>query len=177
MSLRALMHEKPVVGYGVVVVLLALAGWIAFGGVGGAGAKNGSVRWFYDMETGQLIEHAAGMEHIPPITLENGHEAVSAYVFACGKCDDGASHQLGYVEKFTEKGKQQQLDPPTVVDFDSVVPGMPGGQSPEPSRLVAVPGDEMQWVGVNTPAGMRLVNDVRYRLCPDGSAVECVPGQ
>ncbi len=167
----SLMQEKPVVAIAVIIVCLLVVGWMAFGR-GKSNAGQTTQRWFYDMESGELVAKPAGLEHLPPITLENGHEAVGAHVFACGKCDESEAHQVAYLEKYTEYGKQQALNPVQELSPD------PSKQMQQgPMQVIAFPGDEPRWIDINGAMGAQLIAQAKANVCPDGTAAECFPGQ
>lgn len=153
--------DQPWFGAGLAIAIIALAVWRPWGRTAQAHAG----RWYYDLTEGQLV--VADFRELPPVTLASGHEAVIAHVFTCGNCADDSHRFIGYLERYSEAGKQQLSAPRTGDD-----------SPPNPTAVVEIaaapaPGKAPQWLPMMSPAAMTIRN-VSAR-CPDGKVSSCFP--
>lgn len=158
-----ILKDQPWLGAGMAFVIVAIAVWRPWAGE--ANAVGG--RWYFDLNSGELV--TADSKELPPITLDSGHLAVLAYVYACGECANESNRFIGYLERYTDSFKED------------VRAGRPPGQGDAmEARMAAVEvaaaprdGESPQWVAMMSPAASHIRN-VGQR-CPDGKAVSCLP--
>lgn len=178
MSIRDVIQQQPIGAYGAVVVMLGVAAWFAFGGSKREVNELATYRWFYDMQIGELVGHPSAVGTMPPITLENGHEAVGAHVYSCEACGPNTPYKIGYIEKYTTEGNQTtDSTRDEEIGFRDEVPNQAVGAAALSGHLVAIPAEKVEWVSFASQRGKQIVHGARQRTCPNGSAVECFPGQ
>ena len=150
------MGRNPLVTVVAVVVLAVALIFIFRQSAGSGGPQAGNANW-YDMGTGELYGgFKMGEADLPPITLPSGNEGVMAKVFSRTSCDIKADRFIGYLEKYTEKGKvamkaaksQDTLDIGTVQHVSMN------------ERLVMRPGDE-EWVVAGSDDGRAVWGPTR----------------
>lgn len=151
----SMLSNKPAVGVVIAVVCLVLAGVVVLR-PGGASANH--THWVYDLETGDLI---ASADQGPfPITLDNGHQAVRAMVYACGSCEN--DHFVGMLERMPEASQQAQRQA-----------AGPGAAPPVTEIAVPIEGKPLQWVVVGSPQSASISNYARSRCAGDDRPVIC----
>jgi hypothetical protein len=159
MGIREAVRENQAFGIGIVVVILAVAGWISFGR--GRQQKTEVIgSWFYNMDTGQVEAHV--MFDVAPVTLPSGAVGVYARYFSCGECADEQHRFLGFLEKY----EQPPADP-----NGPDMTGMPSGPG---EQFVAKPDEPTKWYPSTAPQAQQLLN-VRAR-CPGSTPRRCEPG-
>lgn len=85
----------------IAVVLLATAGWLAFG----RDRVPADIRldYFYDLDTGELF--TAPRDQLAPFPAPGGGTAVKATVFSCESCDNRDTHFIGWLERYSDEAK------------------------------------------------------------------------
>jgi hypothetical protein len=156
-----ILRDKPVIGVAVIVIVVAAVVYINMDR--GGGPTTG--RWFYDMTTGDLVQVATSDP--PPITLDNGHEAVWAHVFACGNCGNADQRFIGYLEKFNASVGG---DISASANPDS--PLTPATDEPGARSRIASPDKPDEWFAGNSPQAMAVRNGLIQR-CPGGRPKPC----
>lgn len=164
MSIREFTQKYPVVA---VVLAVVVVGFAVYRVAGGKRGGSGNLRWFYDVQTGQLFSHDGNA--LPPIAAPSGGEGVRAHVFTCGNCSNAADRQIAYLEKNVR---------PETPTGDATTPTNPNpGQMmmlKEGRQLVAQPDTELKWIALESPAGMRLTR--MADRCPDPKKLQmCQP--
>ena len=171
MSVRTWLNEHSAAAAGIVIALLAVALVIIYQVMKSSPPK----AWYFDTGNGQLF--AAAHE---PSAAPSGKEAVRAYVFGCGGCDQ-AQRKVGYIERVTEAGRRAtgtaRIGTP---EHEAIIPGGKSAGGTEAvlalrneGHLVALPQDQ-KWVSVMSDEGMALIE--KAGTCPDGKAAErCLP--
>ena len=96
------MTRNPVVAV-VAVVVLIVALFIILRQFGTGTRGNPSDAFWYDVEKKTLFPHEGV---ISPIEAPSGGQGVRAFVYACKSCDDDNDRFIGYLQRYTEEGKQ-----------------------------------------------------------------------
>jgi hypothetical protein len=169
MSLSDIVEGNKQVVLIIAVIVLLGAGLMMVRGKGEAGAT--AARWYYDLDTGELVAHATFERS--PVTLPDGHSAVLAHVYGCGDCEGETF--LVYVER---------TDPS--VDIPEIRTGKDGGDT-DPGKVVVAltaaaqiavdpktTGGEPQWL----PASQRAAMSGLANKCGKGQRPrECLPSR
>lgn len=142
-------HSKLAIG-------ISLAGIILFGIVIGFQLRGGgashlpvfSNRQFYTTDDGATW-FADDSVNIPPYD-HDGKQAVIAYVFSC---DGGKNAFVQFMEKYTDKARQQLTSPANAVSNGVLL-----------AKLVKRPGDKV-WLSETSPQGLAMMKP----RCPDGA--------
>jgi hypothetical protein len=169
MSVRDWMNSNP--ASTTVVAIVLLIGAIAFAVVrfrGGATPGRTDVQWFYELDSGDLIEVAC--HEISPIATEAG-QAVKAQIYSCSSC--GSDRRVAWIEKYDEKTRAK------VVAWQEQVSGenrggVQDGAALSRGRLISrVP--EIKWVRMNSAAGRKIMVDAATLCGVDGKLKFCEP--
>lgn len=151
-------------GLGVAVTLLVLAAVITVWSRSGAAPRQ---RYFYNLQSGDLVAHATA--EAPPVTLRSGAQGVLAHVFACGDCATNKPF-IGFLAKYSDEDKRAMTVEIQEQDIR--------GPMQVPVLLIAreppTPGGELEWVSMQSPHGMMIVDSARAR-CGATAPQECVP--
>lgn len=143
------------------LVVLLLACLILTAGVNWlrkAGGNQEPHRWYYDMETRELV--VVSRQHPDsPITLPSGHQAYAAVVFGCGRCDDAAK-RLFYLSRME-------------VAEPASAPSLPSGYSGGRPVVYVRGRHDDQWHEAASPQGQRVV-DLRSQ-CREAELLMCDP--
>lgn len=153
---------------GVVVVIVAIAGFILIRSNGGSEALGS---WYYDLGTGELF--VGPDSAIAPIEAESGvNQGVRAYIYTCGDCSS-EQRKLIYLSKMTEEAKQAL----------STSIAQPGVES-EATRIVDEgervamppqnPGAPVTWVAATSPQGRSIMAALRT-MCNGSIGKPCLP--
>jgi len=130
--------------------------------------------YYLDLKTGKLFPGSA--QQLAPIDAPSGAgNGVSAFVYACEACD-AASMQIGYVEKYSDSGKEtyarvRELGPDAPADLTAMV---------DRERFVALPpeaGQEAQWASMATPQGQMIAEQFRTACGEKKLPRRCNPSQ
>ncbi|HUT08853.1 MAG TPA: hypothetical protein VMY42_00010 [Thermoguttaceae bacterium] len=114
--------------------------------------------FFYDQNTGELLERPAGTQ--APFETDSGPyqgmpAGVLAHVFACGQCSDESLRYIGWLEA-----------PVDAVPAESIS-GKPDPLEEEQPGLIRRP-DDQKWVYSNSPEGGALMQKA-FAKCSTGS--------
>ena len=167
MSLGEMLNKNPMIGVGVAVVILVVAGVIVMRSTGIGDSPNIlKQRYFYDMTSGDVIV----MDNVPaPVTADSGSTAVWAAVYTCGSCDNESERFVGYLQKYTDQAKSEVAKPLSQQDYDTVNEGTVVAMVPEKA------GDELAWFQVETREGMQITQASVQARCPGGMTMPCSP--
>ena len=149
------MGKNPIVAV-IAVVILIVAAVLIIKNMGGLDTgPTGSSTW-YDTGTGELYGAEAGQ--IPPMPAPSGKEGVGAAVFADGSCDDKADRFIGFLHKYTDKGK---------ADLEATQAKIPVDQAEmtriaREEKLVKREKDE-EWVVAGTEEGAAIIAEASNR--------------
>ena len=151
-------------GIGIAVALLVLAVAITVWSRGGPGPGQ---RYYYDLQIGELIAHAT--QEVPPITLRSGTQGVLAHVYACGDCATNETF-IGFLTKYSDQDKRAMAAEVQEEDIQGPM------QVPVPlvAREPQSPGGELEWVSMQSPQGMTIVDSARHR-CGNKAPQQCDP--
>lgn len=122
--------------------------------------------WYFDLNTGDLFVDRYVNDG--KLTTADGHEAVRAYVFACGKC---AADQrfVGWLEK--QEAPQAMITEETQKALAAHQPMMIRQTS---GRLVrGAEGEDQAWHAIETDAGRKLVDRALNRCGEQHEALPC----
>lgn len=112
--------------------------------------------WFYDMNSKELF-HAG--DQIPPISRGGGRDnAVRAYVFSCGECNEKHKRFIGYLETFPLEAHLALANP---AGYGGVGDNPMLGQA----QVRAVDGDK--WLSISSDEGVAAANAFRTK-CGEG---------
>jgi len=168
MGIGEAINKNPMIGVGIAVVILIVAGMILFRTTNvGKSGKPIEQRYFYDMGSGEVI--VMGNEPAP-VTSASGSTAVWAAVYTCGSCDSETDRFVAYIQKYTDEAKREVEKPLKQQDYDTVNEG----------TVVAAPpskaGDEVSWVQIETLQGMNITQMSIQGRCPGAAmATPCMP--
>lgn len=157
MSIREQLAQQPAAVGAIAVVILLIAGWLAFGRSQGPAVEQA---WYYDLDAGELTTGAVGQ--VPPFTASDGHTLVRAAVFTCGDCADKASHYIAYLEQYTDAYITSMGDP------DVFTP-----EVAEEGQLIRA-ADGEAWYTIISPEGSQIMTDARAR-CGGNPPKVCHP--
>lgn len=149
-----------------VVALIAMVGLMGIGLSslpGCKGSRKGPApRWYYDVQTGEQVPFSSSLR--PPVTLENGHQAVRAHVYGCGNCDGDTF--ISYVERFAPDAPPMPTEKPEgPIDIDA---GKELALSPQSA------GGKLDWVPHNSQAAQQILGSARNK-CGNTKPKLCMP--
>ncbi len=152
MSVATVIRNNPWSVGLVALIVLAVA---VFRILGMMAPPHGVNAWYYDLGTGELF--AATADAVPPIDAPSGSGGVRAIVVSCGQCSDASEREIAYLEKWSREDRDYLMAPDDA------------GERAEPVPLVAVPGEDMAWVAMESPQGRAVVASANafYQQCPD----------
>lgn len=163
-------NKRAVAGFAIVVVLVIAAVMVNTG--------DGDLqdqRYFYDLETGAMF--AADRRAMPPIEAPSGAgNGVAAVVLGCDGCGDLSSAKPAWLETYTDEAKQAEAQLATVDPAETDISTMMA--KVQDGHLVAAPpeaGEEPQWVGIESPQGVQLLDSIRQAACNGGNPQLCLP--
>jgi|GEM_PF-6490851 len=165
MGLRERLRKNPMIGIVVAIVLFAVASvGLVRGSRLGAEAKQPGGQFFYDLATGELF--VADLYAIAPIPAPSGFgNAVQAYVFSCGACNE-AEQFIAYLGAFSNEARKLILKTPEIERFQIMAIG--GSVAVDSGHWIApVPkaGNAPDWITVTDPQAQRLLTIASQR-CP-----------
>ena len=158
------MGKNPVVAVVAAVVLVVSVILIVRHVMDSGLPEPGQANWL-DMGTGELYGGFKVGEALPPITLPSGNAGVMASVFARGSCDNREDRFIGYLYKYTEKGKAMLVEAKArmgVVDRGTAMRVAKG------ERLIKRP-DDKEWVVAGGKQGKKILALTREQgvtVCP-----------
>ncbi len=175
MSLRETFNKNPALIS--LIALLVLGGsavFLTLNHLRKADASGlGQPVYFYDLGTGERF--VGSLRDHPPIEAPSGpDQGVRVYVYGCGSCDEADLMNV-YLEKLTPEGKEAAIAKAPLTDMKDVQ---------EATRLAAVianntlhrAADGGEWFPAQSAAARELRQNTG-RLCPEGNAIPCRPGQ
>jgi hypothetical protein len=167
MGLRETLQQRKSLGPAVAVVLLLVAGVVAWTNMAGERVSTvGSEVWYFDPASKSLVVMPSGD------APANRPELVRARVFSAGSCQD-ESQRLVYLEK---KPPRKQLDP-AVENRAASARNRPEDAedgSRVPSRLVAAQDSPDQWLDAESPEGRSIV-EFAGKAPAGAKLTECYP--
>lgn len=141
-----------------VVVILGVAIAIFFRPGSNQGAATG--QYFYDLGSGALF--VVGADALPPLTAPSGDEGVLAVVYSCSGCEDAATHQIAYLQKYTDDYLQQRTG------------GQPPKMGAEVEGTMIRAADGERWFVSSSDQVIKLTSQMSS-ACAGGDAVLCLP--
>ena len=161
MSLREKMNNNPAVATGASVVVLLICLLVIYCTFAGGGANRVDIVYFdVESKTVKLFEYKTG--DAPPTSPLAGSETYRAQLFTCSECKevtDGMTiDQLKAQDMFV--GYLMRDSPNAAED--------PFGETMEVRTV-----DGTKWIGADTEAGTKLVNQAMAAGCPSGNARQC----
>lgn len=140
-----------------------------------------SGQWYYELNTSKLFVYH-GQDRFPPITTENGQQAVQAFVLSCGDCADAKSRFVGYLKMYPEAAKKELEGPkkkPGAAGRESTrdVAGGAGSTTTDvvTAAMVTNPKDTKIWHSIQSSEGIAIVNEATNSCGGGKTASECPP--
>jgi hypothetical protein len=156
MHIREFMNERPALIAGLAVALiLASASLLAWWFLPRAPRTPQPMAYFYDLNTGDLIELPA--DTAGPVETGSGPykgmpAGVRAHVYCYGPYREGTERFVGYLQAPTGAIPKGQWPPGVELD----------PETGEPEVLIRRPGDD-QWCDPNGAEGLRIMEEIRSR--------------
>lgn len=120
----------------------------------------------------------------PPIPAPSGKpmdnglpSGVRAWVFSCGSCTDKSKYFIGFLETFTQEGKEaiQALKNRTPSMIEALEASPEGTIVQSEGHLISTPGEDA-WVTFGSQAGAEIMSKIQQHCTePDKPAIPCGP--
>ena len=151
------MRKKPVVAViAAIVLVVSVVSIVRYARDTGL-PEPGQADWF-DMGTGELYGGLKMGEAVPPITLPSGNQGVLAHVFARGSCENQDDRFIGFLCKYTDKGKAMLVEAKARGGVDRGTATRVAMRE----RLIKRPGDK-EWVIASSDEGEAILAPTREK--------------
>lgn len=166
--MRAVISDKPAVGYALIGLVLAAAAYFAYSGAASGPKPLPAINrsYYMDLTSKELIPVDPGKPaNVPLVKLENGGEAARAFVFACDACSE-QTRFVGYLVKWEADARaavQQAIEN--------------GSDEPERGMQIGAP-DGSTWHNAGSKDADALIRSTRRDgagRCAGKRLVKCSP--
>ncbi len=151
MGLRETLNKNPIPVTIAGILLVALAGWVAYKTATDQGLTGKQpTQYYFTTDDGRTL-FAAPMTSIPPFE-KDGKPAVLAHVFTC---DKGKSQFVAYLAKYTDEFAKRAAAEAAKTNAGGQGGGLLTGPAAAMATLVKKPGDK-EWVPVTSGNGSNI---------------------